>query len=78
MKPTGGGVPSRWLKDCTDYIEKEEDTTWYDQVPAPPNPEPDVPWQLSTNPEQELEADSLEDDEDYEEDDEIDGNTDSD
>jgi hypothetical protein len=43
MKPTGGGVPSRWLANLESFswTEKEEDQLWYEKpfVPEEPLPE---------------------------------------
>jgi len=41
-KPTGGGVPSRWMANLEQFnwIEKEEDTTWYEKIFPE---EPDIP-----------------------------------
>jgi hypothetical protein len=38
MKPTGGGVPSRWLANLESFnwTEKEEDQSWYVKPYIPP------------------------------------------
>lgn len=44
LKPTGGGIPSRWLANCEqyNYTLKEEDQTWYDKI-FPPDEDPIYP-----------------------------------
>jgi len=41
MKPTGGGIPSKWLANCSQFnwIEKEEDSSWYEKI-FPPEEDP--------------------------------------